>query len=72
VGVLDVKTPEVEPVATVVGRIERALRVVAPERLLVTPDCGLRHLAADVARAKLRAMTTAASAVRDRLEEATP
>jgi 5-methyltetrahydropteroyltriglutamate--homocysteine methyltransferase len=66
VGVLDVKTPDVEPVATVADRIERALRIVPPERLLVTPDCGLRHLPADVARAKLRAMTTAASAVRGR------
>ena len=66
VGVLDVKTPEVEQAATVADRIERALRIVPPERLLVTPDCGLRHLPADVARAKLRAMTTAASAVRDR------
>ncbi len=68
VGVLDVKTPEVEQAAAVADRIERALRIVPPDRLLVTPDCGLRHLPADVARAKLRAMTTAASAVRDRLE----
>ena len=67
VGVLDVKTAEVEPVDVVERRIERALRVVAPERLLVTPDCGLRHLPAAAARAKLRAMTTAAAAVRARL-----
>ena len=67
VGVLDVKTPEVETVPTIEHRIERALRVVPPERLLVTPDCGLRHLPASAARAKLRAMTAAASAVRDRL-----
>jgi 5-methyltetrahydropteroyltriglutamate--homocysteine methyltransferase len=67
VGVLDVKTPEVETVPTIERRIERALRVVSPERLLVTPDCGLRHLPASAARAKLRAMTTAATAVRDRI-----
>jgi 5-methyltetrahydropteroyltriglutamate--homocysteine methyltransferase len=67
VGVLDVKTPEVETVPTIERRIERALRVVSPDRLLVTPDCGLRHLPASAARAKLRAMTTAATAVRDRL-----
>ncbi len=67
VGVLDVKTPEVESVALVEGRIERALRVVPAQRLLVTPDCGLRHLPASAARAKLRAMTTAAAAVRARL-----
>ena len=67
VGVLDVKTAEVESVPLVERRIERALTVVRPERLLVTPDCGLRHLPADAARAKLRAMTTAAATVRQRL-----
>ena len=67
VGVLDVKTAEVESVPLVERRIERALSVVPPQRLLVTPDCGLRHLPVDAARAKLRAMTTAAAAVRRRL-----
>ena len=67
VGVLDVKTAEVEPVPLVERRIERALAFVPPERLLVTPDCGLRHLPATAARAKLSAMTSAASAVRSRL-----
>jgi 5-methyltetrahydropteroyltriglutamate--homocysteine methyltransferase len=67
VGVLDVKTAEVESVPLVERRIERALAIVSPERLLVTPDCGLRHLPAAAARAKLRAMTSAAAAVRARL-----
>jgi len=67
VGVLDVKTAEVESVPLVERRIERALAYVPPERLLVTPDCGLRHLPATAARAKLRAMTSAAAAVRARL-----
>ena len=66
VGVLDVKTAEVESVPLVERRIERALAFVPPERLLVTPDCGLRHLPATAARAKLRAMTSAAAAVRAR------
>jgi 5-methyltetrahydropteroyltriglutamate--homocysteine methyltransferase len=67
VGVLDVKTAEVESVPLVERRIERALAFVPPERLLVTPDCGLRHLPAAAARAKLSAMTSAAAAVRDRV-----
>ena len=67
VGVLDVKTAEVEPVPLVERRIERALTIVSPERLLVTPDCGLRHLPASAARAKLSAMTSAAAAVLARL-----
>ena len=69
VGVLDVKTADVEPVEVVERRIERALDVLPPERILVTPDCGLRHVPADAARAKLRAMTTAAAAVRGRLQK---
>ena len=69
VGVLDVKTAEVEPVPLVERRIERALAVVSPERLLVTPDCGLRHLPATAARAKLSAMTSAAAAVRARIAQ---
>jgi 5-methyltetrahydropteroyltriglutamate--homocysteine methyltransferase len=64
VGVLDVKTPAVEAVDVVERRIERALAVVPPDRLIVTPDCGLRHLPAPAARAKLHAMTTAAARVR--------
>lgn len=69
VGVLDVKTPDVEPVEVVQARIERALEVVPPDRMLISPDCGLRHLPAGVARAKLHTMTTAAATVRDRLEK---
>jgi 5-methyltetrahydropteroyltriglutamate--homocysteine methyltransferase len=69
VGVLDVKTADVEPVEVVERRIERALEVLPPDRILVTPDCGLRHVPADAARAKLRAMTTAAAAVRGRLQK---
>jgi 5-methyltetrahydropteroyltriglutamate--homocysteine methyltransferase len=67
VGVLDVKLAEVEPVEVVEKRIERALDVVPAERIVITPDCGLRHLPAPAARAKLNAMTTAAAAVRERL-----
>ena len=69
VGVLDVKTAEVESVPLVERRIERALAFVPPQRLLVTPDCGLRHLPATAARAKLSAMTTAAAAVRARIAQ---
>jgi 5-methyltetrahydropteroyltriglutamate--homocysteine methyltransferase len=69
VGVLDVKTEDVEPVDVVEKRIERALDVVPADRMLITPDCGLRHLPAPVARAKLNAMTTAAAGVRERVQE---
>jgi 5-methyltetrahydropteroyltriglutamate--homocysteine methyltransferase len=51
----------------IAGRIRRALDVVEPEHLVVNPDCGLRHLPPDVARAKLRAMVEGAEAVRAEL-----
>ena len=55
-GVIDVKTPEVEPAELVASRIRRALEYVPAERLMINPDCGLRHLPPEVARQKLRAM----------------
>ncbi|MFC5995850.1 hypothetical protein ACFQE5_16700 [Pseudonocardia hispaniensis] len=59
VGVLDVKTERVEEVELVEQRIRRALEAVPPQRLLVSPDCGLRHVPGPIARAKLHAMVTA-------------
>jgi 5-methyltetrahydropteroyltriglutamate--homocysteine methyltransferase len=64
-GVIDVKTTDVEPPDLVASRIRRALEVVPAERLVINPDCGLRHLPADVARAKLRAMVAGAALVRE-------
>jgi len=66
-GVVDVKSEEVEPTDVVAGRIRKALEVVPPERLIINPDCGLRHLPASVARAKLKAMVAGAAAVRQEI-----
>lgn len=67
VGVVDVKTEQVEPTEVIVNRIRRALEVVRPEQIVVNPDCGLRHLPAAVARDKLRAMVAATIIVRSEL-----
>jgi 5-methyltetrahydropteroyltriglutamate--homocysteine methyltransferase len=66
-GVVDVKSEDIETSSLIAGRIRRALDVVEPEHLVVNPDCGLRHLPPDVARAKLRAMVEGAEAVRAEL-----
>jgi 5-methyltetrahydropteroyltriglutamate--homocysteine methyltransferase len=63
-GVIDVKTTDVESPDLVASRIRRALDFVPAERLVINPDCGLRHLPADVARAKLRAMVAGAAQIR--------
>src|ERR1700678_282705 len=68
VGVLDVKSPAVETPDLVAARIRRALEYVDPERLVVNPDCGLRHLAPEVARRKLSALVAGAAIVRSELK----
>jgi 5-methyltetrahydropteroyltriglutamate--homocysteine methyltransferase len=69
VGVIDVKSPTVESPDLVAVRVRRALEYVAPEKLMINPDCGLRHLDPDVARGKLRAMVAGAAVVRGELGE---
>jgi len=72
-GVIDVKSTSVESPELVAARIRHALDYVTPDKLMINPDCGLRHLAPDVARGKLRAMVAGAAIVRGELGElATP
>jgi len=66
-GVIDVKTQDVESPALVADRIRRALEVVPADRLVVNPDCGCVHLPRDVAFAKLTAMVEGAKIVRGEL-----
>jgi 5-methyltetrahydropteroyltriglutamate--homocysteine methyltransferase len=70
--VIDVKSERVESPDLVATRIRRALEFVAPEKLVVNPDCGLRHLAPGVARAKLAAMVAGAALVRAGLRTPPP
>jgi 5-methyltetrahydropteroyltriglutamate--homocysteine methyltransferase len=66
-GVIDVKSPQVETAEVVASRIRRALEYVPADRLMVNPDCGLRHLAPEVAIAKLHAMVAGVTMVRAEL-----
>src|ERR1700723_2699110 len=66
-GVIDVKTSQVETPDLVAERIRRALEYVPADRLMINPDCGLRHLAPEVARQKLRAMVAGVATVRAEL-----
>ena len=66
-GVIDVKTHDVETPAVVAERIRNALEVVAADRLVVNPDCGLLHLPREVAFAKLSSMVEGARIVRREL-----
>jgi 5-methyltetrahydropteroyltriglutamate--homocysteine methyltransferase len=67
-GVIDVKSQRVETADAVAARIYAALELVPAEQLVINPDCGLRNLSGDVARAKLAAMVEGASQVRRGLQ----
>lgn len=67
VGVVDVKSGRVETPEEVAARIRGALDLLAPEQLVINPDCGLRNLTGEVARAKLAAMVAGTAQVRREL-----
>jgi 5-methyltetrahydropteroyltriglutamate--homocysteine methyltransferase len=69
-GVLDLSDDApVESPEVVAGLIRRALEHVAPERLVVAPDCGMKYLPREVAYAKLCAMVAGARIVRAELDQ---
>jgi 5-methyltetrahydropteroyltriglutamate--homocysteine methyltransferase len=65
-GVLDLSTAEVESPEEVVERVDRALRYVPPERVILAPDCGMKFLPREAAAGKLRSMVRAAEILRTR------
>jgi 5-methyltetrahydropteroyltriglutamate--homocysteine methyltransferase len=66
-GVIDVKTHDVESPGIVADRIRRALNVLPADKLFINPDCGCVHLPREVAFNKLAAMTEGARQVREGL-----
>jgi 5-methyltetrahydropteroyltriglutamate--homocysteine methyltransferase len=63
VGVLDLGDPKIETAEQVAARIRRALEVVPPERLIATPDCGMKYLPRATAFGKLKALADGAALV---------
>ena len=66
-GVLDLGDPEAETPERVAERIRAALAHVPAERLVPAPDCGMKYLPRERARAKLGALSAGAALVRDTL-----
>jgi 5-methyltetrahydropteroyltriglutamate--homocysteine methyltransferase len=65
VGVIDLADESpVEDVATVAGRIRKALEFVDADRLILAPDCGMKYLPRQKAFEKLAVLTRAAAKVR--------
>lgn len=64
VGCLDLNDLNVETPEQVAGRIRRALEHIAPEQVVLAPDCGMKYLPRAVAQGKLQAMVQAARLLR--------
>jgi 5-methyltetrahydropteroyltriglutamate--homocysteine methyltransferase len=63
-GVIDLSDHAVETPQTVAERIRRALPYVAPDRMIIAPDCGMKYLPREVAFAKMVAMVEGAGIAR--------
>lgn len=69
-GVIDVKSPEVETPEKIVGMVKKALRIFEPDKIWLNPDCGFASgrpwpvATRETAFAKLRAQTEAAKMLR--------
>jgi 5-methyltetrahydropteroyltriglutamate--homocysteine methyltransferase len=67
-GVVDAHVAEVESVAEIKDNIKKGLEVVPPERLTVSPDCGLKLLPRDVAYGKMENMVQATREIEAELD----
>ncbi len=63
-GVIDLSDPEVESAATVAARVRRAYDRLAPERIVIATDCGMKYLPRATAEGKMAAMAGAAAILR--------
>jgi 5-methyltetrahydropteroyltriglutamate--homocysteine methyltransferase len=63
-GVLNLGSNEIERPEDIAARIRIALDHIAPDRLALSPDCGMKYLPREVAKAKLAAMVAAARIIR--------
>jgi 5-methyltetrahydropteroyltriglutamate--homocysteine methyltransferase len=64
VGCIDLSDMTVETPQKVVERVKKALPHVAPENVILAPDCGMKYLPHDVAFGKLKAMVEGAKILR--------
>ncbi len=67
VGVIDVKSEDIESPATVARRIRAALEFIPADRMYVSPDCGMKFMPRNRAFGKLKAMVEGTKIVRKEL-----
>ncbi len=66
-GVIDVHSTQVETVEEILESIEKLMNlgILPPEKIYIDPDCGLKRLPRDIAKAKLKNMVEAAKIARE-------
>jgi 5-methyltetrahydropteroyltriglutamate--homocysteine methyltransferase len=64
IGAIDLSDMNVETPETVAARVRRALKYVAPENVVIAPDCGMKYLPREVAFGKMVAMVEGAQILR--------
>ena len=67
VGVIDVRTLEIEPPYLVAERIQKVLKHIDADRVTITTDCGMKQLPRPCAREKLRSLVAGTELVRKEL-----
>lgn len=64
VGCIDLSDMNVETPEVITGRVRSALKHVAPQQVVLAPDCGMKYLPREVAQGKLESMVEAARRLR--------
>jgi methionine synthase II (cobalamin-independent) len=67
IGVLDIRTMQIESPELVAERIRKVINVISPERVTLSTDCGMKPLPRLVAKMKLKALADGAAIVRAEL-----
>ena len=67
-GVVDAHVAEVEPVSRIKENIKKGLELVPPDRLTVSPDCGVKLLPREGAYGKMENMVRAAREIEQELD----
>ncbi len=68
-GVYDIHSPRIPSVEEMVDMLEKACKVIAPDRLWINPDCGLKTRRWEEVMPALANMVEAAQIMRKRIEE---
>jgi 5-methyltetrahydropteroyltriglutamate--homocysteine methyltransferase len=67
IGVIDIRTMQIETPEQVAERIRKMIAVISPERVTLSTDCGMKPLPRLVAKMKLKALADGAAIVREEI-----